>query len=60
MIKFVGHAGERIEEDRLRVLRFFRFIGTLGMRTDRKGDLEFCIQAAPQLTELSRERIRTR
>ncbi len=58
VIKFVGHAGERIEEDRLRVLRFFRFIGTLGMRTDRKGDLESCIQAAPQLTELSRERIR--
>ncbi len=58
VIKFVGHAGERIEEDRLRVLRFFRFIGTLGMRIGRTGDLESCIQAAPRLTELSGERIR--
>ena len=58
VIKFVGDAGERIEEDRLRVLRFFRFIGTLGMRIGRTGDLEACIQAAPQLTELSGERIR--
>ncbi len=58
VIKFVGHAGERIEEDRLRVLRFFRFIGTLDMRIGREGDLEACIRAAPRLTELSRERIR--
>ncbi len=58
MIRFVGDAGERIEEDRLRVLRFFRFIGTLDMRIARKGDLEACIRAAPRLTELSRERIR--
>lgn len=58
VIKFVGHAGERIEEDRLRVLRYFRFIGTLGMRIGRTGDLESCIQAAPRLTELSGERIR--
>ena len=58
VIKFVGDAGERIEEDRLRVLRFFRFIGTLDMRIGREGDLEACVRAAPRLTELSRERIR--
>ena len=58
VIKFVGNAGERIEEDRLRVLRFFRFIGALGMRIGRTGDLEACIQAAQRLTELSGERIR--
>ncbi len=58
VIKFVGHAGERIDEDRLRVLRFFRFIGTLDMRIGREGDLDDCIRAAPRLTELSRERIR--
>ena len=58
VIKFVGNARERIAEDRLRVLRFFRFIGVLGMTVERKTDMDACIAAREALTELSGERIR--
>ena len=36
VIRFVGRVQERIDEDRLRVLRYFRFIAVLGMRVGDK------------------------
>jgi len=58
VIRFVGVARDRIAEDRLRVLRYFRFIGALGMHAEDRRELEACAQAAPYLDQLSGERIR--
>jgi poly(A) polymerase len=57
-IHFVGQAEKRIKEDYLRILRFFRFIATLGMRIDDKFSYQQCIRHAPELATLSGERIR--
>ena len=56
-IRFVGEPGKRIAEDRLRVLRFFRFYAQYG-----KGDLDgegltAAIRARDALRDLSAERI---
>jgi poly(A) polymerase len=56
-IRFVGDAEARIEEDVLRMLRFFRFHAHYG-----KGDLDpaglaACRKLAPRLAKLSAERI---
>jgi poly(A) polymerase len=56
-IRFVGDAVARIEEDVLRLLRFFRFHAYYG-----KGDLDpdglaACRKLAPRLTGLSAERV---
>ena len=57
-IHFVGNVEERILEDHLRILRYFRFIAVLGMRIDDQYAYQKCIQHAPLLTKLSGERIR--
>jgi poly(A) polymerase len=57
-IHFVGKAEKRIQEDYLRILRFFRFIATIGMRIDDKFAYQQCIRYAPELANLSGERIR--
>lgn len=59
VIRFVGRAPERIAEDRLRILRYFRFIATLGMRVESKTEFQACIDKAGDLKELSAERIRS-
>ncbi|MFP6733938.1 MAG: CCA tRNA nucleotidyltransferase [Rhodospirillales bacterium] len=59
VIRFVGRVQERIDEDRLRVLRYFRFIAVLGMRVGNKYEFQTCINNAHHLTELSAERIRS-
>jgi poly(A) polymerase len=56
-VRFVGVARERIEEDLLRLLRFFRFYATHG-RVAPDGDaLIACRAMAPRLGELSGERV---
>lgn len=39
-IRFVGKAEDRIREDYLRVLRYFRFASELGMDTDMRAELQ--------------------
>lgn len=57
-IRFVGNAHQRIEEDLLRLLRFFRFLAIYG-RYPISGDaLTACYDLAPRLGELSGERVR--
>jgi poly(A) polymerase len=56
-IRFVGNAVERIEEDVLRILRFFRFCATHGRPPFDKSALAACRQLAYRLSELSGERI---
>ncbi|MDP6643889.1 MAG: CCA tRNA nucleotidyltransferase [Rhodospirillales bacterium] len=58
VIRFVGRAQERIDEDRLRILRYFRFIAVLGMRIGDKYEFQICVNNARHLPELSGERIR--
>ena len=57
-IKFVGVASRRIEEDYLRILRFFRFHAAYGKgRPDPKG-LAACKKLRKGLVQISAERLR--
>ena len=58
-ICFIGRADQRIQEDYLRILRFFRFHFKLTPEDDIDADgLAACLQFKDQLATLSRERIR--
>src|SRR5215475_7124711 len=57
-VRFIGEAKARIEEDYLRILRFFRFHAAFGAgEIDREGYLA-CISARAGLSMLSAERMR--
>src|SRR5438132_158996 len=57
-VRFIGDAGERIAEDYLRILRFFRFHAAYGAgEPDRAGYLA-CISGRSGLAALSAERVR--
>ena len=55
-VRFIGDAATRIAEDRLRVLRFFRFTARFGRAPDAEG-LAACRAAAGTLDRLSVERV---
>lgn len=55
-VRFIGDPRQRIAEDHLRILRFFRFHARFGDAIDDAG-LEACTQRANDLMALSRERI---
>jgi poly(A) polymerase len=57
LIKFIGKSEERIKEDYLRILRFFRFYCYYGKKMDAKS-LKACIKHKAKLTTLSAERIK--
>lgn len=57
-VRFVGVARERVEEDILRLLRYFRFYATFGNPPPDKDALAACRLLAPRLKELSSERVR--
>jgi poly(A) polymerase len=58
-VRFIGDPQQRIEEDYLRILRFFRFHAAYGTsdHPDREG-LDACIAGREGLAQLSRERVR--
>jgi poly(A) polymerase len=56
-VRFVGDARRRIAEDRLRLLRFFRFLAWYGRAGPDPEGLAAAAEAAPQLAQLSGERI---
>lgn len=57
-VRFIGEPDQRIAEDYLRVLRFFRFFAAYGEgEPDAQGYLS-CARARDRLSQLSRERIR--
>ncbi len=58
-VRFVGEARTRIEEDVLRLLRFFRFYAHYGRPPPDPEALVACAQMAPRLPDLSGERVRT-
>jgi poly(A) polymerase len=55
-VRFIGSALQRIAEDHLRILRFFRFHARFGNAIDAEG-LAACAARANDLMALSRERI---
>jgi len=55
-VRFIGDPLQRIAEDHLRILRFFRFHARFGQAIDQAG-LDACTQRANDLMALSRERI---
>ena len=57
-VKFVGRASERIAEDHLRILRFYRLYGTFTQSYVDIDAVAACRAAAPELRNLSGERIR--
>lgn len=57
-VRFVGDPAARIAEDRLRLLRFWRFHARFGHGAPRAEERAACRAAAPGLALLSGERIR--
>ena len=55
-IRFIGDARERIREDHLRILRYYRFQARFGSDLDPEAE-EACAELAPMLKGLSRERV---
>lgn len=58
IVRFVGIASDRLDEDVLRLLRFFRFHAAYGRPPADPDALAACRIAAPRLTSLSGERVR--
>lgn len=57
IVKFIGSAQERIQEDYLRILRFYRFSARYAKEVDMPTH-EICRHFSNKLTILSKERIR--
>lgn len=57
-VRFVGDPSRRIAEDRLRILRFFRFNAWFGRGAPDAKGLAACRAGAEGLAELSAERVR--
>jgi poly(A) polymerase len=56
-VRFIGEARQRIREDHLRILRYFRFQARFGSQPADKEAEESCSDLAATLKALSRERI---
>ena len=56
-VRFIGEPLERIAEDHLRILRFFRFHARFGLGEPDAEGLRACAERANDLMALSRERI---
>jgi len=57
-VRFIGDPRRRIEEDYLRILRFFRFHANFAEGAPDGAALHACIAARARLDTLSRERVR--
>jgi poly(A) polymerase len=58
-VRFIGDPAQRIAEDYLRILRFFRFHAWYGAGAPDADGLDACIRARAAIETLSRERVRT-
>ncbi len=57
LLRFVGVPKERIQEDYLRILRYFRFIGYFGVEKIDQESLDAIMQNGRNIVKLSSERI---
>lgn len=55
-VRFIGDARERIREDHLRILRYYRFQARFGAELDQQAE-QACAELAETLKGLSRERV---
>lgn len=55
-VRFIGDAGQRIREDHLRILRYYRFQARFGAQLDDEAE-EACARLASTMKGLSRERV---
>jgi poly(A) polymerase len=55
-VRFIGDPRQRIREDHLRILRYYRFQARFGSALDPEAE-EACAELAPTLKGLSRERV---
>lgn len=55
-VRFIGDARQRIREDHLRILRYYRFQARFGSVLDAEAEAA-CAELAPMLKGLSRERV---
>jgi len=55
-VRFIGDPRQRIREDHLRILRYYRFQARFGSALDRHAE-DACAELAPMLKGLSRERV---
>jgi len=55
-VRFIGDARQRIREDHLRILRYYRFQARFGAELDAEAEAA-CAELAPTLKGLSRERV---
>jgi len=58
-VRFIGDPAQRIAEDYLRILRFFRFHAWYGEGAPDPKSLHACIRERAGIDSLSRERVRT-
>jgi poly(A) polymerase len=58
-VRFIGDPAQRIAEDTLRILRFFRFHAWYGAGAPDAEGLDACIRGRAGIETLSRERVRT-
>ncbi|MBL1404719.1 MAG: CCA tRNA nucleotidyltransferase [Rhizobiales bacterium] len=56
-VRFIGEASERIEEDYLRILRFFRFFAWYGSGRPDASGLKACAKLKGGLDDISAERV---
>lgn len=56
-VRFIGDASQRIREDHLRILRYFRFQARFGSQPAEQEAENACAELAPMLKGLSRERV---
>jgi poly(A) polymerase len=56
-IRFIGDPSQRIAEDHLRILRYFRFLGRFGNSDADPAAVAACRDSAQNMMALSRERI---
>lgn len=57
IVRFIGNADQRIAEDYLRILRYFRFFARFGHNGPDPAAISACAKGTHGLTALSRERI---
>jgi len=57
VVKFIGSPDERVKEDYLRILRYFRFFGKFSQQEPNYEAMEACTDNAEGLKEISIERI---
>lgn len=56
-VRFVGRADDRVEEDYLRILRYFRFFAHYGRHPYNSAAFNACRKHAAELSQISAERI---